>query len=383
MPTNGKFEDIRPYRDEEVPEVIGRILEDESFTTLLRYIYPDENLGPIKKRVATVNSIADFQDKVSYPTMRSIVDKTTDSISVTGMENISKNGAHLYISNHRDIILDSAILNIIMYEAGIETFETAIGSNLLEQELVRDLTKLNKNFTVKRNTGAREFYVNSVNLSQYIHHTINDRGASVWIAQREGRTKDGIDKTQPGLLKMLSINCGKPLNECFRDLSITPVAVSYEYDPCDVLKIPELKALAKNAKYQKREGEDYHSILTGLTGYKGRIHLSIGKPLNEELNNLMDFTSPNDKLKVLGELIDQRVYSQYKLWPSNYIAFDLLEGNTVSVNYTPQQKAAFVDRMEKQLESMGLIAEEDRYFLLNMYANPVKNSKTVSTEDRA
>jgi hypothetical protein len=381
MPANGTFEDIRPYRDEEVPEVISRILRDKSFTNLLRYVYPDEPLEPIKERVASVKTIADFQAKVAYPAMRKLVNETTDSISVSGLQNIKSDGAHLFISNHRDIILDSAILNIMLYEAGLGTFETAIGSNLLEEELVRDLTKMNKNFTVKRNATAREFYENSVNLSNYIHHSICERDTNVWIAQREGRTKDGIDKTQPGLLKMLSINCEKPLSKCFRELNVTPVAISYEYDPCDVLKIPELKALAAEKKYEKRQGEDYNSILTGLTGYKGRIHLSIGKPLDEELNHLIDFTSPNDKLKELGEMIDQKVYGQYKLWPTNYIAFDLLRGNSSSPHYTEEQKTAFMTRMEKQLEILGLDSEEDRYFLLNMYANPVKNFNAISTED--
>jgi 1-acyl-sn-glycerol-3-phosphate acyltransferase len=380
MIADGQFEDIRPYRDEEVPKVISRILKDKSFENLLRYVYPDEPLEPIQARVKSVSSIADFQAKVAYPAMRKLVNETTDNITVSGLENIQREGAHLFISNHRDIILDSAILNILLYEAGLGTFETAIGSNLLEEELVRDLTKLNKNFTVKRNTGAREFYENSVNLSNYIYHSITKRSESVWIAQREGRTKDGIDKTQPGLLKMLSINCEKPLRQCFRDLNITPVAISYEYDPCDVLKIPELKALSREEKYTKKPGEDYHSILTGLTGYKGRVHLSIGKPLRDELTCLKDFESPNDKLKELGEMIDRRVYGQYKLWPTNHIAFDLLEGETTPTHYTDEQKAAFISRMEDQLKSMGLTTEEDRYFLLNMYANPVKNFNTVSTE---
>ncbi|HKK40375.1 MAG TPA: 1-acyl-sn-glycerol-3-phosphate acyltransferase [Cryomorphaceae bacterium] len=380
MPANGKFEDIRPYRDAEVPEVISRILRDKGFTNLLRYVYPDTPLEPIKERVASVKTIADFQAKVAHPAMRKLVNETTDSITVSGLENILTDGSHLFISNHRDIILDSAILNIMLFEAGLGTFETAIGSNLLEEELVRDLTKMNKNFTVKRNATAREFYENSVNLSQYIHHTICERNTNVWIAQREGRTKDGMDKTQPGLLKMLSINCEKPLSQCFRELNITPVAISYEYDPCDVLKIPELKALAQEKKYEKQKGEDYNSILTGLTGYKGRIHLSIGKPLNEELNQLIDFSSPNDKLKELGEIIDQKVYGQYKLWPTNHIAFDLLEGVTDSSNYTKEEKAAFMSRMERQLALLDLNSEEDRYFLLNMYANPVKNFNTVSTE---
>ncbi|MEM9050683.1 MAG: 1-acyl-sn-glycerol-3-phosphate acyltransferase [Bacteroidota bacterium] len=381
MPASINFDDIRPYRDEEVPAVVERILQNKSFDNLLRYVYPKEPLELIKEEVKTVSTIEDFQIKVAYPAMRKLVDATTDSITVSGIDNIRNSGAHLFISNHRDIILDSALLNILLYEDGLGTFETAIGSNLLTEELVRDLTKLNKNFTVKRNTGAREFYENSLQLSKYIHHTITERESSVWIAQKEGRTKDGMDKTQPGLLKMLSMNSDKPLNEWFRELKITPVAISYEYDPCDVLKIPELKALSQEVKYEKTKGEDYISILSGLTGYKGRIHLSIGPTLDHELNALTEISSPNDKLKMLGEIIDEKIYGQYKLWPTNHIAFDKLNGNLGIKEYTGEEKSKFLERMDTQLEKMGLNDEQSKFFLLNMYGNPVKNYRAISTEN--
>ncbi|MCH2215077.1 MAG: 1-acyl-sn-glycerol-3-phosphate acyltransferase [Flavobacteriales bacterium] len=381
MPTSSNFEDIRPYRDEEVPEVVKRILQDKSFANLLRYIYPKECLETIKEEVRTVETIEDFQRKVAYPAMRKLVNATTDSVTISGIENIHSGSAHLFISNHRDIILDSALLNILLYENGLGTFETAIGSNLLTEELVRDLTKLNKNFTVKRNTGAREFYENSLQLSKYIHHTITERGSSVWIAQKEGRTKDGMDKTQPGLLKMLSINSDKPLDNWFRELKITPVAISYEYDPCDVLKIPELKALSNDLKYEKNQGEDYVSILTGLTGYKGRIHLSIGESLDAELSVLKDFSSPNDKLKMLGEIIDEKIYSQYKLWPSNHIAFDELNAHLHRSEYSAEERSKFFDRMHHQLEKQNWTDDQSKFFLLNMYGNPVKNYKSISTEN--
>jgi len=382
MPASKNFEDIRPYRDHEVDEVISRILKNKSFEKLLRYVYPDVPLEPIKEKVRSVATIEDFQIKVAYPAMRKLVNETTDSISISGIENIRDNDAHLFISNHRDIILDSAILNILLYEEGLGTFETAIGSNLLTEELVRDLTKLNKNFTVKRNTGAREFYENSVQLSHYIHQTVTYRKSNVWIAQKEGRTKDGIDKTQPGLLKMLSMNSDKPYNEWFRELKITPVAISYEYDPCDVLKIPELKSLANEEKYEKKVKEDYLSILTGLTGSKGRVHISIGKPLDEELEALEQITNPNDKLKLLGEIIDEKIYTQYKLWPSNYIAFDELNGNSdLSNEYSGEERTSFYERVKQQLSMVELTDEQSKYFLMSMYGNPVKNYKALSTEN--
>ena len=373
MATNGAFEDIRPYRDPEVPEVIHRVVKDEAFRNLMKFVYPDRDTDEVLREVAKSKTIRDFQIGVAYPAMRKIINQTIDELTVSGLENLKKEKSYLFISNHRDIILDSAIMNILLHEAGLETFETAIGSNLLEEEIVRDLTKLNKNFTVKRNTGAREFYENSMRLSAYIHKNITEGASSVWIAQREGRTKNGIDKTQPGLLKMLSINCKKSLSECFEELNLTPVAISYEYDPCDVLKIPELKALAKEEKYEKKPGEDYQSILTGITGHKGRVHLNIGETLSDELSILKSISAPNDKLKKLGELIDEKILAQYRLWPTNYIALDILEGNSgKSPHYTKKDRQKFEKRMERSLSESNLVDEEAKYLLLQMYANPAK-----------
>ncbi|HLV53211.1 MAG TPA: 1-acyl-sn-glycerol-3-phosphate acyltransferase [Cryomorphaceae bacterium] len=310
--------------------------------------------------------------------MRQAIDRTVRQLTVEGLDDKNKDRARLYISNHRDIILDSAILNVALFEAGFGTIETAIGNNLLSDELVADLTKLNKNFVVKRNTGAREFYENSMLLSAYIRDTIVNRGSGVWIAQREGRTKDGMDKTQPGLLKMLGMKCEDSLRQCFRELKVTPVAISYEYDPCDVLKIPELKAISREEKYQKAPNEDFRSILTGIIGDKGRVHLKVGKTLDEELEALADFPSQNDKLRVLGEIIDKQIFTHYKLWPTNYIALDLAEGtNAYRDFYTDEERRYFEDRMAERLAKADLNEEEDRRMLLNMYANPVKNVQSV------
>jgi glycerol-3-phosphate O-acyltransferase len=374
MGTSKEFDEIRPYVDSEVEEVVERLLQTPAFYTMMEYVHPDWVEEKVREVMHEVKTIDGFQSKIAHPLMRILLDKTIDSLSISGLENIQKGESYLFISNHRDIILDSAILNVLLYEKGYGTFQTAIGSNLLSSELVSDLTKLNKNFVVKRNTGAREFYENSMILSSYIQHVIGDLKESIWIAQREGRTKDGLDKTQPGLLKMLSINCDKPVRECFRDLRITPVAISYEYDPCDVLKIPELKAISRDEKYEKAPGEDLNSILTGLTGRKGRVHIKIGKTLNKELDALADQSNINEKLKMLGEIIDRQIYLNYKIWPTNQMAFDKLENQIASSeNYEGRDPEEFFNLCKERLSGANLNSPEDYNWLLNMYANPVRN----------
>jgi len=374
MGTSKEFDEIRPYVDGEVEEVVDRLLQTPAFYTMMEYVHPDWVEEKVREVMHEVKSIDGFQSKIAHPLMRILLDRTIDSLTISGLENIKKGESYLFISNHRDIILDSAILNVLLYEKGYGTFQTAIGSNLLSSKLVSDLTKLNKNFVVKRNTGAREFYENSMILSSYIQHVIGDLKESIWIAQREGRTKDGLDKTQPGLLKMLSINCDKPIRECFRELKITPVAISYEYDPCDVLKIPELEAISRDEKYEKAEGEDLNSILTGLTGRKGRVHIKIGKTLDKELDALAGQNNINEKLKLLGELIDKQIYLNYKIWPTNQIAFDKLENQlSAAESYNGTDPHEFLKLCEKRLEEHNLHSQEDYDWLLNMYANPVRN----------
>ncbi len=370
-----EFDEIRPYHDKEVPMVIERLKSEPAFYTMMNFVHPDWNAERVNELISSISSIQEFQSKVAYPTMKQLIEKTVRNLTISGLEHIDKGESYLFISNHRDIILDSAILNIVLFEAGHGTIQTAIGNNLLSSDLITDLTKLNKNFVVKRNTTAREFYENSILLSSYINYTINEAKESIWIAQREGRTKDGLDKTQPGLLKMLSINCEKPFEECFKELKITPVAISYEHDPCDVLKIPELKAISRDDKYQKAKDEDFNSIITGLTGSKGRVHISIGEPIESELDQLVEYSNTNDKIKALGDIIDSHIYQEYKLWPSNHLAYDILENQveTGKETYEGIDPTVFQEELSARLKRAGLNSEEDRNWLLKMYANPVKN----------
>ncbi len=356
-----------------------RLAEHPSFHQVLKFVNPEIDSTDIHNLLQGVHTIDDFQKIVAHQAVRTLVDGTSKSLTFEGFDNTRPDASHLFISNHRDIILDSAILNMLLLEQGFPTTETAIGSNLLSSELITDLTRLNKNFVVKRNTVAREFYDNSLRLSGYIKHTIAERHAGIWIAQREGRTKNGLDKTQPGLLKMLSIGCDEPLRFCFRSLRITPVAISYEYDPCDVLKIRELKAISRDERYEKGPDEDYKSIITGLTGYKGRIHLGVGKTIDRELDILAEYQNINDKLRLLGEIIDRQIYSLYKLWPTNYMANDLLNGTCIyKEEYTDAEMQAFEKHIKSRLQQANLNSDEDLNFLLMMYANPVENAKTVA-----
>ena len=380
MGYNKDFEDIRPYNDSEVKQVIAQLVKDPGLYEVLKFVYPHWGDDDVRNAVSDVETIADFQKKIAHPAMRILINRTVENLTFSGLENIQKDQSYLFISNHRDIILDSAILNVVLFESDHGTIQTAIGSNLLSSDIVTNLTKLNKNFVVKRNTGAREFYENSMLLSNYIRHTIGEEKHSIWIAQREGRTKDGLDKTQPGLLKMLTMDCDKAMRECFRELRVTPVAISYEHDPCDVLKIPELKAISRDEKYEKQPMEDFNSIITGLTGQKGRVHISIGKTINHELDALADFPNINDKLRMLGEFIDQQIYQNYKLWPTNQMAFDILEGNAVTEKpeYEGADPEEFKKAVKERLSAAGLDSDEDYERLLGMYANPVRNNLTVS-----
>jgi len=378
MQKGSAFEDIRPYHDSEVAEITARLAANPSFTEVMQYVFPDRTEADIKAQLATITTVAQFQSEIAHPAIRRLGDSTSAGLEVSGLENIKQGESYLFISNHRDIILDSALLNVFLLEAGHQTTQTAIGSNLLSSDLITDLTKLNKNFVVKRNTGARELYENSLRLSSYIRHHVTGGLTSIWIAQREGRTKDGLDKTQPGLLKMLSIGCDEPLRSCFRELKVTPVAISYENDPCDVLKIPELKAVSRDEKYKKKPGEDFRSIITGLTGFKGRVHISIGKTIDEELEVLADFPNMNDKLRELGDIIDRQIFEIYKLWPTNLMAHDLLHGEEVhKAEYNATERDTFVKTAKERLKAAGLDTEEDYRWLLKMYANPVKNNLSL------
>lgn len=371
------FDDIRPYRDYEVEEAIARLLNTPTFMGLGMQFFPKEQFEQIAQRLKEIKTIKEFQQDFISLIGKLFLSQTTEGVSSQGIENLKPSTPYLFISNHRDIILDPAILNIALNDAGFETTEIAIGDNLLIEPWISDMARLNKSFLVKRNVAPREMYEASQKLSSYIRHSIKERNSSVWIAQREGRTKDGFDRTHSGLLKMLSVSGGDDLIENLRELNIVPVSISYELDPCDLLKAKEL-ILKMEAGYKKTPQDDLNSMMTGIMGKKGKVHLAIGTPLDQELDRLRTISNKNDQLKSLADMIDQQIMSTYRLWPANYIAYDLVHpGNAFSSQYNKPDKERFDNYIGERLATMGESAEKLKKNVLSMYANTVINKTEI------
>ncbi|MDR2621825.1 MAG: 1-acyl-sn-glycerol-3-phosphate acyltransferase [Dysgonamonadaceae bacterium] len=378
---NPDFDDIRPYYDEEVPEVINRLLEDPEFKRVIEFIFPDKIWEEFKACIQSFKSRYDFQHIFVREEVYKFVEKVSASIECTGFENIEKGNAYTYISNHRDIILDASLLSILLGNNGYDTTEIAIGDNLLLHPWIEDIVRLNKSFIVKRGVSIRQMLDVSMHLSRYIHFAVQKKRESVWIAQREGRAKDSNDCTQESLLKMLAMGSEADFLESIEELNIIPLSFSYEYDPCDYLKAKEFQQKRDNPDFRKSQHDDLVNMETGLFGYKGNIHLRIGRPLNSALKHC-DRTLPRNELtKKIAGLIDKEIFLNYCFYPINYIAYDRLWGRNVFVeNYTGDDIRAFDAYLQKQLQKIDL-PEKDIPFLeekiMEMYAYPVKNQLSV------
>ncbi len=354
------FDDIRPYTDAEIPAAMQRIVAYPEFRAVSGYLFPDRPFDEVAALLTSSRTVEEFQSRFMVPVVEALMAKTTDGVTVEGLEKLDPGQGYLFVSNHRDIVLDAAFLQVLLRRAGLRTSEITFGANLMQGGLVVDFGKSNKMFRVERPStvsSPRAFLTSSVRLSEYIRWTITEKGESVWIAQRNGRTKDGVDATDQGIIKMFSL-AGDIL-----DLHIVPLAVSYEWEPCDVLKAAELTALERDRYYEKKPGEDLKSILTGITQPKGRVHYTVCDPVTpEDLAPWQDLPV-NTFCRETAGLIDRRIRAGYKIWPNNRIAADYLEGNSWG-GYTPREKAAF----EAHLAS---VPEELRYTVLKIYAGPL------------
>lgn len=369
------FDDIRAFYDHEVKEVTNRLVNDPLFMKLINYLWPQMTFDEVKKKADKVEGNIDFQLQFMHGAIRRIVELSSAGLTSNRFDQLDKNKSYLFIANHRDILLDAAILQILLVEHGFQTSEITFGSNLKEKGFITDFGKLNRMFTVLREGTSKELYKISTKLSAYIRHTIVDKKVSVWIAQRNGRTKDGNDMTQSGLLKMLNISGRKSFAENFAELNIVPLTISYEYEPCDHLKTQEIYLSNLHTKYTKSEGEDLDSIIAGIKQYKGKIHLSVGAPIGEKEYQLIDkIENDNDKIKALCSMIDKRIHSDYKLYPVNHIAYDMMhETNLFESLYNEQEKNSFIKYMN---EKIALIEGEEnvlRTIFLKQYAQPVIN----------
>ncbi len=367
------FDDIRPYNDEEVHEKLLSLLNEEQFLAALQFVLHNDEYEQMLETVQHVNSVDDFQKKIIYPVLKKIINSSIDQLTYQNIEQLSPENTYLFISNHRDIVMDSALINIGLVERGLPTHEIAIGNNLISLDWVRKLVRLNKNFIVRRNVQRHELYQASLKLSQYIYYALTSKQQSAWIAQCEGRAKDGNDFTQPSLVKMLLLNAGNDIESYIKTLNIIPVSISYKYDPTDFLKLNELITKAKGETYTKAPGEDEQHMITGIIGYKGDVTITFGTPLNEQLDKI-DFNAKlNQLVQQVTKLIDREIIANYHLTEVNHTAFDLLHKN-ITPDDIPEHLQEFTSRYRKLAEMPPEYATQ----WLAMYANPVKNKNDLS-----
>ena len=374
------FETIRPYRDSEVHEVLAKHKDSPIFHKLINHIYPSWRAETASKKVDKIKTTQEFQETFIYAAMKAGIDRSMDHFSVSGFENIKKDQNYLFISNHRDIVMDSTLLFYVLFQNGYITGETAIGSNLLTSELVTDIVKLNQTFIVHRNLPTpREMITKSQELSRYMRLVLKEKKKSIWISHREGRTKDGNDKTNPGVLKMIAMDCKADKIDYLLSLQIVPISLSYEFDSCDNLKANELTEIELTGSYKKDGSEDMKSIITGITQQKGRVHLAIGKPITKEDLNL-ESGKIQDHFKELADQINLQIHQNFQLFPGNYIAYDLLnEGKTYAEKYNAWEEERFLNHINKMLNSRNDAESFETFkkILLNIYANPIVNQQNI------
>ena len=370
-----EFEDIRPYNDNEINQALRRIISDPSFDAILEFFFPDEDKNKIRESLAGTYTAHDFQLNFMYPLVYSIVRKTSKGLTSDGFGQLTPGTPYLFVANHRDIVLDSAILQVLLLDHNHNTSEITFGSNLMINQFVIDLGKVNRMFKVVRGCNKAELIRNSQILSAYIRHTITVKKNLVWIAQRPGRTKDGNDKTEAGLLKMFNMSSQRNFTDSFSELNIVPLVISYEYEPCCSFKVKELLDSSLHGVYQKNPGEDLKSIVAGLTLPKGRIHMSVGKPVNSFAEMPVEKDTLNNKLIRLAAMIDDEVYSHYRLWPNNYIACDLLHKNEKYHSfYSSAEKEEFLKYKEDETGKIEGDKKTIEELFLKIYANPLVNA---------
>lgn len=374
MTSDSEFDSIRPYCGSEIEAARDRLCQSQDFLALFTHLTKmDSNtiIGALKG----IKTRSEFQERFFGPAIQSLIRTTTDGVTVSGMELVDKDQSYIFMSNHRDIILDSAILNVLLRSHGNKYTRAAIGSNLLINEWVTDLVKLDSCFVIERDVTVREMLSSSSVRSQYIREVVLENEDSVWIAEREGRTKNGDDRAQQSLLKMLRMSgTSSNFSDNFKELHIMPLAISYEWEPCDALKTQELYTRTVG-EYIKTPEADMNSMLTGLSAYKGRVHFHINRITDEELENLNALPSNGERIEALAAIIDDKIHKHFKLWPNNYIAYDLLHSvNKFSSLYTPEEKDNFIKVMSQKMDKLeGNISMLNNIFL-EIYANPVKNS---------
>jgi hypothetical protein len=378
---NKNFDDIRSFNDNDVESTISELLNDSHFTAVAeKFIYP-VSWKQVTATMKECKTVSEFQRLVTVPLLLPFIQKTTTETKVLHWEKIKDNGSHVVVSNHRDIVLDAAFLNVLSLYNGLKSTEIAAGDNLFAFPWIEKFMRLNKTFIVKRGIAGRQMLEASEHLSDYIYDTVKNREQSIWIAQREGRAKDSNDKTQIALLKMLALHDNANLLKALKELQIVPLAISYEFDPTDFLKAKEMQLKRDNPEHKKSKNDDLENMMTGITGFKGRVHFQFADCINPILDNIPEDTARNEILEKVAQIIDSEIYKNYVFFPFNYVAYDLMTAtNTLSSKYTDDDRAKFDTYLQEQIEKID-IPNNDIDFLrgkiIEMYGNTLKNHLTA------
>ena len=376
------FDDIRPYHDEELPAVYEELIADPAFQKAVSSIMPGVPFEAIAQKMRSCRTKLEFQKAFCYGLLWNIVKECASGLTIDHSALPNKEKPYTYISNHRDIILDSGFLSILLLDLDMNTVEIAIGDNLLIYPWIKKLVRINKSFIVQRALTMRQMLEASALMSNYMHYTIRDKKQSIWIAQREGRAKDSNDRTQDSVLKMLAMGGEGSVLERLAEMNIAPLSLSYEYDPCDYLKAQEFQLKRDVEGYKKSTQDDLLNMKTGLFGFKGRVHFQVAELINDDLLKL-DASLPKTELfACVSALIDRKIHANYRLYPGNYVACDLLNGTTsFAGNYSAEEKQTFEDYIAGQLDKISIPNKDVEFLrekLLVMYANPVINYLTAS-----
>ena len=372
-----QFAPIRPFEPDELPDVFDRLLQNEQFCSVLAYLYPDVPKEALAEKMHACKDNLDFQKTFCYGFLVQLLARLSKGCDID-IASLDTDSRYTFISNHRDIVLDSALLDKLLIDAGFNTTcEIAIGDNLLKLPWVKDLVRVNKSFIVERALSMREMLMASKRLSEYMHFVIAEKNDNIWIAQREGRAKDSNDRTQEAILKMMVMGGEGSIIDRLKQLHLVPLAISYEYDPCDYLKAAELQARRDNPSWQKGPMDDVTSMQTGIMGYKGYIHYQCADCIDSYLDTIPADTPKTELFRLIADHIDRQIFAGYRLYPNNYVALDLLHGDSAHADhYTAEDKAQFEAYLKGQLDKIEMEGKDDAYLreqMLKMYANPAIN----------
>ena len=372
-----QFDPIRPFEPDELPDVFDRLLQNEQFCSVLAYFYPDVPKEALAAKMHACKDNLDFQKTFCYGFLVQLLARLSKGCDID-IASLDTDSRYTFISNHRDIVLDSALLDKLLIDAGFNTTcEIAIGDNLLKLPWVKDLVRVNKSFIVERALSMREMLMASKRLSEYMHFVIAEKNDNIWIAQREGRAKDSNDRTQEAILKMMVMGGDGSIIDRLKQLHLVPLAISYEYDPCDYLKAAELQARRDNPSWQKGPMDDVTSMQTGIMGYKGYIHYQCADCIDSYLDTIPADTPKTELFRLIADHIDRQIFAGYRLYPNNYVALDLLHGDSAHADhYTAEDKAQFEAYLKGQLDKIEMEGKDDAYLreqMLKMYANPAIN----------